>query len=59
MAFRDIILSDHEWSDDEDEIDEEFIDHDDNNDDEIIINDLSNKISDITKPFYRVMIINK
>jgi len=53
MYFRDIILSDHEWSDeDENEINEEFIDHDDDDDDgEILINDLSNKIS---QPFYQV-----
>jgi hypothetical protein len=55
MNFRDIILSDHEWSDDdENEMnDEEFLDHDDNND-EIMINDLSNQISETIKPFYRV-----
>jgi aspartyl/asparaginyl-tRNA synthetase len=47
MTFRDIILSDHEWSEDEDEMNEEFIDHDD---EEIIIHDISNTI----KPFYRV-----
>jgi hypothetical protein len=58
MAFRDTILSDHEWSDDDDDDDdimnEEFDDHDD--DDEISINDLSNKISERTKSSYRVRI---
>jgi hypothetical protein len=54
MTYRDTILSDHEWSEDEDDIiDEEFVDHDDN-DDEIILNDVSNKNSEIRKPFYRV-----
>jgi hypothetical protein len=60
MTYRDTILSDHEWSEDEDDIiDEEFVDHDDN-DDEIILNDVSNKNSEIRKPFYRVRkFINK
>jgi hypothetical protein len=54
MAFRDTILSDHEWSDeDEDGIDDAFVDHDDN-DDEIMLNDPSNKNLEPIKPFYRV-----
>jgi hypothetical protein len=54
MTFRETILSDHEWSEEEgDIIDEEFVDHDEN-DDEIMLHDISNHISDTTKPFYRV-----
>lgn len=59
MNFRDTILSDHEWSEDDDDdndiIDEEFMDHDD----EIMINDLSNEISDTRKSVYRVNKFNK
>ncbi|CAF1252037.1 unnamed protein product [Rotaria sordida] len=60
MRFRDTILSDHEWSDDNDDvIDGEFIDHDnddddDDDDDGIIISDLSNNISETMKSSYRI-----
>ncbi|CAF3368061.1 unnamed protein product [Rotaria sp. Silwood1] len=60
MRFRDTILSDHEWSDDDDDdvMDDEFVDHDndsdDGGDDEIIVNDLSNKISETIKLSYRI-----
>ncbi|CAF2814919.1 unnamed protein product [Rotaria sp. Silwood2] len=60
MCFRDTILSDHEWSDDNDDvIDDEFVDHDkddddDDDDDEIIVNDLSNKIPETMKSSYRI-----
>lgn len=54
MAYRDTILSDHEWSEEEeDELENGFLDHSDN-DDEILMNGLSNKTSDTLKPFYRV-----
>lgn len=55
MAYRDIILSDHEWSgdDDDDGMEDEFLDQDEN-DDEIYINDLSNKMSDVNQNVYRV-----
>ncbi len=50
MAFRDTILSDHEWSDDDDDgLENGFVDHSDN-DDEILLNNLPETI----KPFYRV-----
>lgn len=51
MHFRDVIQSDHEWSDEEDDADEDFFDHDE---EEFVINDSSNKISQQTKPFYQV-----
>lgn len=57
MIFRDIIQSDHEWSDDDDnnEKEDNFLDEDDNNNnDEILINDLSNNMPQIIKSFYRV-----
>ncbi|CAF3689802.1 unnamed protein product [Rotaria socialis] len=56
MHFRDTILSDHEWSDDNDDaIDDAFADHDDDNsDDEIILNNISNKSSEPMKPSYRI-----
>lgn len=53
MCFRDIIQSDHEWSDEEDDINEDFFDHDE---DEFVLNDLSNKIS---QPFYQVFLSTK
>ncbi len=53
MNFRDTILSDHEWSEDDDDVmKEEFVDHDD--EDEIMINDLSNQVSETIKAIYRV-----
>lgn len=55
MTYRDTILSDHEWSgdDDDNEIENEFLDQDEN-DDEIYINDLPSKMSDINQCVYRV-----
>lgn len=56
MAYRETILSDHEWSDEEENdmgIEVEFLDQDDN-DDEVYVDDLSNKISDTNKCAYRV-----
>jgi hypothetical protein len=54
MTFRDTILSDHEWSDDDDdELENGFLEHSDN-EDEILINNLSNKIPETLKSFYRV-----
>ena len=55
MHFRESILSDHEWSEDEenDLMGEEFVDYDDD-EDEIITNDLPNRVADTSKPMYRV-----
>ncbi|CAF0777523.1 unnamed protein product [Adineta ricciae] len=55
MHFHESILSDHEWSEDEenDLMGEEFVDYDDD-EDEIIINDLPNRVSDTVKPMYRI-----
>ncbi|CAF0938808.1 unnamed protein product [Adineta steineri] len=56
MKFCDTILSDHEWSDDNDDdvdvMEEEFIDHDD--EDDMLITDIPNKIYETTKPIYRI-----
>ncbi|CAF0963709.1 unnamed protein product [Adineta ricciae] len=55
MHFHETILSDHEWSEDEenDLMGEEFVDYDED-DDEIIINDLPNRVSDTVKPMHRI-----
>lgn len=58
MTYRETILSDHEWSDDDnddDGLENEFLDHSDN-DEEILTNNQPETI----KPFYRVgKLINK
>lgn len=52
-------MSDHEWSDDNDDgINDTFVDHNDDDEDndpnEIIMNDISNKSSETMKSFYKV-----
>ncbi|UJR28198.1 hypothetical protein I4U23_009449 [Adineta vaga] len=56
MHFRDTILSDHEWSDDDEDDDlmgDEFVEYDDDQDD-IMISDVSNQVSETIKPIYRI-----
>ena len=55
MHFRETILSDHEWSEDEenDLMGGEFVDYDED-EEEIMINDLPNVVSDTIKSMHRV-----
>jgi hypothetical protein len=56
MIFRDTIPSDHEWSDEDDGLNDRFDDDEEEEEEEIMISEVNGpkKISEPFKTFYRV-----